>query len=47
VNVERLTYVSVYIEVMYALLVLFVKDFEVKNLKRNQKILNMKCVECM
>jgi hypothetical protein len=46
-NIEQLTYVAVYIEVRYALLVLCVKGSEVKNLKRNLKILNVKCVVCV
>jgi hypothetical protein len=44
-NVGRLTCVGVYIEVMHALLDLYIIGSEVKNLKRVRKILNMKVVE--
>jgi hypothetical protein len=44
---RRLTCVGVYIEVMHALLDLYIIGSEVKNLKRIWKILNMKVVKCM
>jgi len=40
-----LTYLSVYIEVMYALLIVI--NFGVQNLKRNWKMLNVKGIECV
>jgi len=45
-NVERPTYVAVYIEVMYSPLDSYVVGFEVKKFKRNWKILYMKDMKC-